>query len=367
MLRFRFAAVFVCALLIPAALSLAAINPLDPGLAVARAYGGKKLPNNAASSLCIDCHSYNPTAGYGSHFVAYIDPSSNKLRSTNSGGGWEKAAFGIRNEGEFFKISKWDSGCLGAGGVSKYADAATWRTVIFDTGSPLGSEVPGKKFESSKGAMAQAELICESCHSMLFSVPGTALLLSKITDGDDQTNPLEGKTSPLCVGCHGFLYQDNKANSVNPNWDDPRNECEITGNKRGNNEIHLASYKNYPQNHHVMTGDNIVNSLAEHGLLSRPVTVVASEMVRKPINTKNGPYLITPPLSPMKYPSEDGALNCMTCHTPGHWGELSIGATILIGEDLSDLEPGLGLNRISDGRGQGKFRDANFCQLCHTQ
>jgi hypothetical protein len=365
-LRFRGLAAFISVLFIPASLSLAAINPLDPGLATARAYGGKKLPNNAASSICIDCHSYNPTAGYGSHFVAYVNPATNKVRSTNSGGGWEKAAFGIRDGGEFFKISKWDSDCLGSGGVSKYAEAATWRTVIFNEDSPA-TAVPGKKFESSKGAMAQAELICESCHSMLYSVPGTALLLAKITDGGDQRIPLEGRTSPLCVGCHGFLYQDNRANSVNPNWDDPRNESEITGKKRGNNEIHLASDKNYPQNHHVMTGDNIVKSLAEQGLLSRPVTVLSEEMVRKPINTKKGPYLISPPLDPMKYPSEDGALNCMTCHTPGHWGNLSIGATILIGNDLCDLEPGLGLNRISDGRGYGKFRDANFCQLCHTQ
>ncbi|PLX43719.1 MAG: hypothetical protein C0609_07550, partial [Deltaproteobacteria bacterium] len=104
--------------------SHSAINPADPGLADANAYGKKGIGNNGSSALCAECHTENPSHVLGSHFVMNYD--GNILKTTNSGGGWVGSYYGVRDAGQFFKITPWMVYEGGNGGLSKYGDAKTF-------------------------------------------------------------------------------------------------------------------------------------------------------------------------------------------------------------------------------------------------
>lgn len=347
--------------------AVGAVNPLDPGLPDAKAYGQAAIPANGASALCVECHAENPKAGMSTHFV--LNFLSGQLRHTNSGGGWQEGNWGVRDKGEFFKVSKWEESLGGSGGYSKYGDAEKWDSVVY-----LQSEdqtySPTSRVESQLANMGKYELICESCHSLKFNVEGRYNLLSRIVSSDQPDQKLEGGVADLCVGCHGFLYHDDggAANSINANWSDPRNVSEITGQRRGNNEVHYISGQRYPRNHHVMTGDSIDMPVVNAGLTVRDVKVLDPGMVSSPIRTdsrKGTMKMRVQPLPPMLLPVNPASLNCVTCHARGHGGELSMGAAILIGHNLRGKDTGYGIDRISDGKPWGRFNDTAFCGACH--
>lgn len=351
--------------LLAAGAASGAINPASPGLPRADAYGQKGIPNNGASAMCVECHTENPVAGKGTHFV--LNSRGGSLRRTNSGGGWPDAMWGVRRGGEFFKLDPWTEQEWGNEGSSKYGDARTWESAVYvGPGGALGGEAA--RAETTPARMAELEVICESCHSLRVNVKGRYNLLAKVTSSTADDDEVEGARAPLCVGCHGFLYQVDEANAANAHWNDPANFNLISGTRRGNNERHFISGKVYPRNHHVMTGDVIDNPQAGAGLLVRDVAVLSAEMVSKPIRTdsrKGSMPVRAQALPPIVLPSDPAHLHCVTCHAPGHGGEPSMGAAILRGVDLGGKDMGYGIDRIFDGKEWGRFRDGNFCTLCH--
>ncbi len=363
----RFVAWVFPAVLGAALCARAAINPADPGLPRADAYGQTGIPNNGASALCVECHTENPTPGRGTHFV--LNALTGVLRTTHSGGGWPDAMWGVREGGEFFKITPWTEDDWGNGGSSKYGDARTWESVVYVGGEPVIAAEACRP-EDSPQAMAELEIICESCHNLRVNVEGRYNLLAKVTSSPTPDDTVEGGHAPLCVGCHGFLYQDDggKANAAHLNWNDPRNFSRITGGRRGNNERHYIKGRIYPRNHHVMTGDAITPELARAGLLLRDVDVLSPDLVQHAIRTdwREGTMPIREQVvGAIVLPSDPANLHCVTCHAPAHGGEPSTGASILRGEDLQGRDSGYGIDRIYDGRGWGRFADIRFCGQCH--
>jgi hypothetical protein len=91
-------------------------------------------------------------------------------------------------------------------------------------------------------------------------------------------------------------------------------------------------------------------------------------MVSSPIRTdsrKGSMPVRALALPPIALPSDRAHLHCVTCHAPGHGGEPTMGAAILRGVDLGGKDVGYGIDRIFDGKEWGRFRDGNFCTLCH--
>lgn len=347
--------------------ALSAINPASPGLAPAKAYGKVGIPNNGASALCVECHTENPKPATGTHFV--VNTLTGQLRTTHSGGGWIQGAWGIRKQGEFFKVTAWAELDLGNGGSSKFGDTETWQSVIYaDPAGVLGAE--SSRLEGSATKIASYELICESCHNLRVSVEGRYNLLAKSTDSTVIDDVVDGRTAPLCVGCHGFLYHDDAgaANGASQYWADSRNTNYITGGRRGNNEVHYINGKRYNRNHHVMTGDAIDLAQAQAGLLVRDVDTIDPNSIRAPMDrslrTGSAPVRLIA-LAPIVMPSVPTSLHCLTCHAPGHGGERSMGAAVLRGDALNGSDKGFGIDRISDGNDWGRYSDERHCGRCH--
>jgi hypothetical protein len=275
----------------------------------------------------------------------------------------------VREKGEFFKITPWLEAEFGSGGSSKYGDAETWESVVYvGSEGTLGAENARK--ETTLAKMATLEIVCESCHSLRANVAGRYRLLCKVTSSATEDDLVEGATAVLCVGCHGFLYQDDAgaANSLNANWNDPRNLNPITGGRRGNNEVHYINGKPYVRNHHVGTGDAIDTPLAAAGLLMRDVEVIDARSISMPINraSRKGTYPVkATPLAPILAPQDPAFLHCVTCHAPGHRGDRTLGAALLRGVGLNGKDRGVGIDRIVDGLEWGRFSDGRFCGSCH--
>lgn len=351
--------------------ALAAINPASPGLAKSNAYGEEGIPNNGSSAICVECHTENPKPNFGTHFV--VNDLASELRETNSGGGWNDAMWGIRDNGEFLKISPWAEEYGGSGGLSKYGNSTNWESVMFigNGGAVEILAAESVRQVTMPEEMAELEIICESCHSLRVNVEGRYNLLSNMTDSIFLDDSVDGAVASLCVGCHGFLYQNIQveANSLNTNWLDPRNISLAAKDRRGNNELHYISALPYPRNHHVMTGDIIDHPIVNAGLTIRDVNVLSSDLVSIPIRTdsRKGTMPIREiPLPPLSLPTDPLNLHCLTCHAPAHGGDRTMGAAILRGENLLGLDGGFGIDRISDGKEWGRFRDSEFCLACHN-
>jgi len=349
-------------------ISFSAINPADPGLADASAYGQKAIKNNGSSSLCVECHSENPSQQMASHFVMNYDGVS--LRITNSGGGWDGSYYGVRDAGQFFKITPWTVSEGGNGGTSKYGDSKTFDSYKYEE-SRIGDTNDDTSFSSMSPSMfSEKEIICESCHSLRTNVEGRYNLLAYVTNSPYIGDNINGSIADLCVGCHGFLYHDDGGvtNYLNINWVDPRNLSRITQLRRGGNGRHYIAGVLTPRNHHVMSGDAIDIPLANAGLLMRDVSTMSPELISNPIRTDSpkGSMPVSPVAAlPIVLPENPLNLHCVTCHSAGHSGEPSLGAGILRGENLGGMDSGRGLDRISDGRLYGNYDDRKFCRLCH--
>jgi hypothetical protein len=368
-IRWRAAAFLLFSAVFDGGSAAAAINPADPGLADAEAFLRKGIPNNGASALCVECHTENPTPGYGTHFV--MNALTGELRLTHSGGGWDKAAWDIREGGEFFKLAPWDPAEGGNGGSSKYGDTDTWETVVFSGNDVVLLGAERGRQEPDALQFINLELICESCHNIRVNIEGGRHLLARLVNNEEVVGErIQGSAADLCVGCHGFLYQDDGgiANSLNRNWNDPRGVNLISGLKRGNNEVHSIAGLPYARNHHVMTGDVIVAELADAGLLLRDVRTLDAGSVSAPIRTDSKvgamPLRDTAVL-PIVLPANREFLHCVVCHAPGHGGDPTTGASILVGTELSGSDSGMGIDRISDGRTWMNFRDRFLCGKCH--
>lgn len=151
--------------------AFAGLNPADPGLPAAQAYG-VSYDNNKNSSLCIDCHGYSPMSkrsgepNQGSHFVAHFD--GNLVRTTNA----LNPALGV------LKISQWTA----SGASSKYA-------------KPSPPDVNAVSVTGQSG-----DMICESCHNLVKNVANTKRLVDLYLPTDPSTS-----SSPLCSACHAGI------------------------------------------------------------------------------------------------------------------------------------------------------------------
>ncbi|MHB8765126.1 MAG: hypothetical protein ACYDA8_12445 [Deferrisomatales bacterium] len=155
----------------------AGVNPADPGLPRALTPWGASLDGRNFSSLCVGCHTENPSARTsapaamavgdtevmyrGSHFMRNrldgVDRFTDPARAAPvASGGWEK-------------VTAWATA-----GLSKYGVVATGQSVTGSAG----------------------ELICESCHNLRMN-GGRRLLLDvwSITSGE----------ATLCSGCHAEI------------------------------------------------------------------------------------------------------------------------------------------------------------------
>jgi len=351
------------------ALSVAGLNPARPGLAPA-VYAGKTLQNNAFSAMCVDCHSRVPVMGThnGSHFVSK-GPDATGADQTNSGGGWGTAGTnsqaGLRDNGQYFKVSAWSSGA-----ASKYGDLATDNSYsTISVGNHTGV------VDNTASNYANKEIICESCHNILVNAAGGNNLLSTIVAQTDDS------TASICVGCHGDMYDDDtpSASSQGPTganatvngtkYANARNTNEVGGGKKGVNTIHVVEGKVYDMNHHVTTGDVVNAAIVAVGQTWRDTTVISADAILNPVSNSG-----TRGQMPQLATWQDGktkpttAVSCLNCHTHGHGGNAYTAASIL--RDTSALKtaaPANPTDRLSDaGRGFFDFNDTLYCNDCHT-
>lgn len=367
-----------------AAPAIAGINPASPGLPTADT-GNFTAANNGASSMCVDCHTFQPKAG-GSHYVsvgAFAAGSGADGGSTNSGGSGidQNGAIVERDNGAYFKLSLWSKDPantdwpsttdLGAATYSKYRSGNA--SVAFAT-------VNGTRTASADGTAsnyAGYDVICESCHNIVVNdAGGNNLLVAQVTNDFEDTD-----TAYICVGCHGFMYTNSLFNPVggsgtgvqtaqggNANYGSALNTNEVSGGSKGNNEIHWIKGTAYFQNHHVMTGDDINATTAGVGILWTDNVVVSYTDAPMSNASANGSYpqkatwAIT---GAANVKPSGGGLTCTNCHTPAHGMSGSPGASILRGATYTAARA-TAISRIGDtANSWKKIDDKTFCNQCH--
>jgi len=361
----------IASALLAAAPALAGINPASPGLPTAdttnnlgnSTYTGFTAPNNASSSMCVDCHTVQPKAG-GSHYVN----ATATVGATNSGGsGIVGGVPGAgRDNGAYFKASIWTTNTTGGAVFSKYGNGATGSVSTNNT-------VPGTKNSTQVAANALAgyDIICESCHNIVANEAGGNNLVDTQA-GNEFWNAAEAE---ICIGCHGFMYTTSAANAGNANYTDARNVNEVAGGNKDNNEVHWVKGTMAPQNHHVMTGDTINATVAGAMLLWTDNNVVhytAPTILNAGASETRGTL---PQRATWQFPvgvnavkPTAGQVTCTNCHTPAHGVDGSPAASILRNATYSAGIPGgLGpIARISDRMAWKKIDDLTYCTQCHV-
>lgn len=349
----------------------AGLNPANPGLPTAVYNGAGGIPNNQFSAMCVDCHTRNPRPDSGSHFVATSVGASGAAK-TRTGGGWgtamQHSQKGIRMDGSYLRINRWPVDQY-PGGYSKYGSTANQRSYTY---GPDGNATG--LVDNVAANYATREIICESCHNITLNVPGGNNLLAKAKPNIAGTMST-GLPPTICVGCHGFMYTENPANAAvggghAAKYNSPYNLNEITGAKRGNNQIHFINGQPMAQNHHVTELDSATNALAAAGLLNRDVLTADIEMITVPVSMRPGTQMPAKPDIQYYDFKRPGILGCEGCHASGHGGNLYMGTGIL--RDTSNLTPG----EMRDPEGStcrfgecgklwGSFNDGEFCMDCH--
>jgi len=376
----RYTKVFITALAVAAligatvSLAVAGLNPADPGLPTVSAYG-ESIANNGMSAMCVACHNrtpYGTAAGAsGTHFVF-----GGAGLLTNSGGGYTGSyskGGAVRDAGQYFHIGAWTT----SGIYSKYGnDTAN----VSATNAPAGTV----GYELATQGVAAAtltgyEIICESCHNIVVNVAGGNNLVD--SPGDAPGNQFrDSAVATLCVGCHGWMYDSNAANSVNTManggfFDNVWNTvAEAGATVRNNNE---QEYKDdgvpHAINHHMGTGDARVASIAAAYLNWSPTAAFSPNMVHDPIDTSvraGFSYKLKATWGTGFVRGNDATdFSCIACHAAGHGGHNSVGASILRGTAQG---PRTSIERISDAS-DWKDQDASatagsatWCQNCHA-
>jgi hypothetical protein len=366
----RRALTIIGASLLAAAPVLAGINPASPGLPradtsrAAGGYTGFTALNNGASSMCVDCHTIQPKAG-GSHYVN----ATTTAGATNSGGSGIGAAGTIvtRDNGAYFKAALWNtgrpSGTTGSAGLSKYGSITSATSAVSVS---TDNTVVGVKTTTTVAASAldTYDIICESCHNIVQNEAGGNNLLDTQPNNEWEDTPV----AEICVMCHGFMYTTHAANTTAPANAAYSvtgvNANEVAGGHKSNNEYHWIKGVAYPQNHHVMTGDNIDSARAAAGLLWTDNLIVS--YTDQPIDNTSvlGTYPQKADWTPLNKPSNIGWLSCTNCHTPAHGFNGSPAASILRNATYT-VAGSLPISRISDRNAWKKIDDLGYCGQCH--
>jgi hypothetical protein len=337
--------------------------------------------------MCINCHTVAPGGGthFGSHFV--FNPADSPARPTNSGGG--NAAGGLkaaRDLGQYFKTTQWTT-MTGSLSYSKYGRTSDNASI---SAANDNAGFGGAVFVAASTAPYQAaEIICESCHNIVKNVAGGNNLVAPMTAVSGagtvytQVAPWNATNeAPLCVGCHGFMYVLNAANTGS-NYADTRNTSEW-GGLRTNNHFHMINGVQYDQNHHVMSGDPATVAEAAAGILWRDVLSIPSDGAFASLDVtlargqmpQRAAWLNTDGSGKVKAGAAN--FNCVTCHSQPHSGNNGTAASILRDTDaggvvIADTRPA-GLQhtyRLGEGTGVNTrtwmgLSDVQYCNDCHT-
>ncbi len=375
MRQFKVVLLGACALALAVGTGNAGLNPANPGIP-----GG-----NNQSSACIDCHTQTPGGGThaGSHFVYN---QAQPAYATHSGGG---AAYNVsgafRPGGQYFKTGAWAQG-----GFSKYgraADNTTWSAANDNTNFGAATFLA-----ANAAGYTSLQIICESCHNLVHNVQGGNNLLAPMTAlqatptiqvlaGGAGIPAVNAGEAPLCVGCHGFMYQNVAAPTpAGSYYADARNTSDFGGLK-GNNNAHYINGVKVVQNHHVGTGDVIKSTIAAQGYLWRDVLSVPVDGETPGVTAIDSastrgqmPQLAVWNVDGGKVKASTTTwLNCIACHSEPHEGLNGTAASILRDTDAGGTFTASGIARQDtilrigeSGRGYMGFSDTNYCNDCHT-
>ncbi len=247
--------VFALGVLLLGVPAQAAINPASPGLPPANAYTLTGLLNNAASAMCVDCHSRNPARYTNPTFAGnYAPPTAADVKGSHyvmesyalahSGGGWSDDRWlGTQYiNGKYMKVDAWGlaTDTNFSAGWSKWSNSTPASVPAYSTGAPTPITA------------GQYGIICESCHNILINAPGPGVtppqgnrkLLAWSSNNQAQNN------SYLCEGCHARM----KATAT-------------AGNNDGGNFNGATAQLNTGRDHHVLGGDSITAALSATGRL----------------------------------------------------------------------------------------------------
>lgn len=358
---------------------LAGLNPAAPGLPTATYSASFKGVNNQFSSMCVDCHTRNPSGGLdnGSHFVSRgpgVVAAVGDNNATHSGGGWpDDSQEGFRENGAYFKVVNWTGsaasskyGVIGGDNASRsYTNAGNHTGVVNTTVADY------KNYE----------IICESCHNILKNVAGGNNLL--------ETPPTQAQAESLmCTGCHGHMYDlDAKSGAAGATapagandtvntakYQAYINETDGSGRKTVNT-IHTILGVKYDMNHHVTTGDKVNDVLVGVGQAWRDTTVIDPNAVIGSASsgaTTRGQMPQTDWVDTKTKTSPN--INCVNCHAIGHGGWRYTGASILRDTTVisGGVAPPTGVERLGEEKASGvtrswlDFDDTRYCNDCHT-
>lgn len=383
----RFVLFAILAILVAPLAALAGINPASSGLPDVTLTTGdnnfynisQTVPGNRASVMCVACHTRNPAArtpfrntngfGYvGSHFVTqftndtsegggYADGSGTKTRANRIAGGIYMAD---NNPANMTIANNWY-------GLPRYA---------YDNGGALANTVDPQ-------AQA-AQMICDSCHSIVRNLGTAKLLATGFANGGTTTSTalmgVPGTTTPvLCIGCHG-----NMEAYINAEWQyhpvgatawggthhhrNTPGTAVYLGNAAGTSITNMAQMDPADYNE-VSTTVYQMWAAGPGGLTAARATNWTSNPERvKPIFADNG--MIAPRAG-------NNGLLCTNCHR-AHNADSSAGATILMrSTDVTAMRSGTiatdnnsawrGLTRIADAGGRAAaFSNTNpLCLACH--
>lgn len=380
----------ILAILVAPVAALAGINPASSGLPnVTLATGdnnyyniSQTVPGNRASVMCVACHTRNPgartayrtTNGYGyvgSHFVTstfadtsegggYADGSGTKTRANRIVGGIYMAD---NTPANMTIANRWY-------GAPRYA---------YDNGGALANTVDPQT--------TAAQMICDSCHSILRNLGPAKLLATGFANGGAAATAAgstvlygvpAGTVPDLCIGCHG-----NMEAYINAEWQyhpvggtpwggthHHRNNpgtAVYLGNAAGTSATSMIEMN--PADYNEGNPLTQMWAAGPGGLTSaRPMDWASNPGRVKPIFTDNG--MIAPRAA------ANGVL-CTNCHR-AHNADSSAGATILMrSTDTTAMRSGTiatdntsawrGLTRIADAGGRaGAFANTNpLCLACH--
>lgn len=191
-------------------------------------YDAGPYNGNPMSTMCVGCHSVNPSqfigsaqisnlgavpvatlvASRGTHFVTNLLGTPSTVTSvygatlvTNTDGGGWTGAFADPNTGKYEKVTAW--------------------TTTGDARSKYGST-------TGTSILTAGEMICESCHTISQGTPVGANLLAEYVDNGD---------SNLCEGCHSDMHG---AGNLRNFYADARKRHHVMNNTGG-----LGTYTDY--------------------------------------------------------------------------------------------------------------------------
>jgi hypothetical protein len=369
------------ALSLTAGAAFAALGPqfgLPQGWAMTNTtgYGTQTVNGNAASAMCVECHTVNPSdrilqvsqgggvaidttaVNRGTHAVMNVQSGAANAPwgVTNSGGGFV-GGFGnaARDGGQYYRRGTTGTGTnWTSGATSKFQGTPAALTTVLEGGAGF--------------AVATSDLICESCHN---------LVINTATGGDNDLlvgNYDDNIDDRICTGCHS---QDETPPGSRQAF-------------HANDNLPAFAGNTVRKRHHVMTGDLLTNTLygttgvsstmwapsasdrllaawcaTPYATLAAPaaldLTAGAAIAFRDACNVAGSgtrAYSAVAALGDIT-PTGAAAINCSNCHRP-HNAKSASGAFIL---RMGDTSKGDFVGNVGSGKFNGLTNASRFYGL----